>query len=64
MSQKESPIAAAWGVGNETIALAGELPHGLHHGTRSQETLIKVVAYSSAPTGLIAFTLILWGLRK
>jgi hypothetical protein len=25
--------------------------------------LIKVVAYTSAPTGLLAFTLILWGLR-
>jgi hypothetical protein len=24
---------------------------------------IKIVAYSSAPTGLIAFTLVLWGLR-
>ena len=26
-------IAAIWGVGNETIMLAGELPHGRSHGT-------------------------------
>lgn len=44
-------IAAVWGVGIETIALAGELPHGLSRGTAFQ-TLIKFVAYSSAPTGL------------
>jgi hydroxylaminobenzene mutase len=56
-------IAATWGVGNEAIMLAGELPHGLSRGTAFQETLIKVLAYSSAPTGLASFTLILWGLR-
>ena len=26
-------FAAIWGVGIETISLAGELPHGLSHGT-------------------------------
>jgi (hydroxyamino)benzene mutase len=56
-------IAAFWGVGNETIRLMGELPHGLAHGTVFQETFIKFIAYSSAPTGLTAFALILWGLR-
>lgn len=56
-------IAAAWGVGNETIVLTGELPHGLHHGSVLQESFIKALAYSSAPTGLIAFAMILWGLR-
>lgn len=56
-------IAALWGVGNETITLMGELPHGLSHGSMFQETFIKVLAYSSAPTGLTAFALILWGLR-
>jgi hydroxylaminobenzene mutase len=56
-------IAAIWGVGNETIKLMGELPHGLSRGSAFQEGLIKVVAYTSAPTGLLAFTLILWGLR-
>jgi hydroxylaminobenzene mutase len=56
-------IAAIWGVGNETIRLMGELPHGLSHGTPFQETFIKVLAYSSAPTGLTAFFLMLRGLR-
>ncbi len=55
-------IAAIWGVGNETIVLMGELPHGLHHGSSFQETFIKVLAYSSV-TGLISFVLILHGLR-
>jgi (hydroxyamino)benzene mutase len=56
-------IAGVLGVGSETIVLMGELPHGLHHGSVFQETVIKVVSYSSAPTGLTAFTLILGGLR-
>jgi hydroxylaminobenzene mutase len=56
-------IAAFWGVGIETISLMGELPHGLVQGTPFQETFIKVLSYSSAPTGLVAFGLILWGLR-
>jgi hydroxylaminobenzene mutase len=56
-------IAAAWGVGNETIKLMGELPHGLVRGTVAQETFIKVLAYSSAPTGLTWFGIVLWGLR-
>jgi hydroxylaminobenzene mutase len=57
-------IAAIWGVGIETIALMGELPGGLSRGTPFQETFIKVLAYSSAPTGLTSFALILWGLRE
>lgn len=56
-------IAAIWGVGIETIALMGQLAHGLAHGTPFQETFIKALAYSSAPTGLVSFALILWGLR-
>ena len=56
-------IAAIWGVGNETIMLMGELPHGLARGTVFQETFTKVLAYSSAPTGLTSFGLMLWGLR-
>jgi hydroxylaminobenzene mutase len=56
-------IATIWGVGNGTLRLVGELPHGLSHGTAFQETLIAVLAYSSAPAGLVAFALILWGLR-
>src|SRR5262249_1964916 len=45
-------IAAITGVGNETIRLAGELPHGLVRGSAGQETVIKVLSYSSAPTGI------------
>ena len=56
-------VAAVWGVGNETIQLMGELPHGLSHGTVFQETFIKVLAYSSAPTALVWLGLALWGLR-
>ena len=56
-------VAAIWGVGNETIQLMGELPHGLVRGSDVQETVIKVLAYQSAPTGLIWLGLVLWGLR-
>lgn len=52
-------LAAAWGAGNETMPLAA----GVAHGSALQEAVIKSVAYSSAPTGLISFGLILWGLR-
>jgi (hydroxyamino)benzene mutase len=55
-------VAAVWGVGNETITLMGELPHGLVRGTPFQEGFIRVIAYSSG-SGLISFVLILWGLR-
>ncbi len=56
-------VAAIWGVGLDTIRLMGELPHGLMRGTAGQERLIAMLAYSSAPTGLAAFGIILWGLR-
>jgi hydroxylaminobenzene mutase len=52
-------LAATWGAGNETMPLAA----GRSHGSAFQETMIRGVAYSSAPTGLISFALILWGLR-
>jgi hydroxylaminobenzene mutase len=52
-------LGAVWGAGNETIPLAA----GSAHGSSSQETLISLIAYSSAPTGLISFGLVLWGLR-
>ena len=52
-------MAATWGAGNETMALAA----GAAHGSAFQEAVIKNVAYSSAPTGLISFALMLWGLR-
>jgi hydroxylaminobenzene mutase len=52
-------LAAIWGAGNETISLAA----GSAHGTAGQEAIIRYVIYTAAPTGIIAFTLILWGLR-
>ena len=42
-------VAAIWGVGNETIRLMGELPHGLSRGTVFQGTLIKVLAALVGP---------------
>jgi (hydroxyamino)benzene mutase len=56
-------VAAVWGVGIKTISLMGQLPRGLSQGTAFQEGFIKVLAYSSAPSGLTSFALVLWGLR-
>lgn len=53
-------MAAVWGAGNETMPLAA----GAAHGSAFQEAIISVVSYSSAPTGIISFALILWGLRS
>lgn len=52
-------MAAVWGAGNDTLPLAARRAHG----TAFQEAVIMAVAYSSAPTGIISFALILWGLR-
>jgi hydroxylaminobenzene mutase len=52
-------LASVWGAGNETMPLAA----GTVHGTAMQEAVIRWVAYSSAPTGITSFALILWGLR-
>jgi hydroxylaminobenzene mutase len=52
-------MAAAWGAGDSMIRLAAQTGHG----SALQETAITIVAYSSAPTGIVAFVLILWGLR-
>jgi (hydroxyamino)benzene mutase len=51
-------IAGIWGAGKSTMPLAGG-----PMGSPFQESVITAVAYSSAPTGIIAFALILWGLR-
>jgi hydroxylaminobenzene mutase len=53
-------LGATWGAGNETMSPAA----GTAHGSAFQETVIKGTAYSSAPTGLLAFVLVLWGLRR
>jgi len=51
-------LAAIWGAGNETMPLAA----GAARGSAAHEGTIRLVAYSSGPTGLISFALILWGL--
>jgi (hydroxyamino)benzene mutase len=53
-------LAAYWGAGNTTMPIAA----GAAHGTDVQEAVIKVVMYPAAPAGIIAFALILWGLRN
>ncbi|MEN3379295.1 MAG: (hydroxyamino)benzene mutase [Hyphomicrobiales bacterium] len=53
-------LAAAWGAGNSVMPLAA----GAAHGSAVQETMIAAVAYSAAPTGIVSFALILWGLRN
>src|SRR5262249_37582617 len=52
-------VAALAGAGGETLALAA----GSARGSAFQEPAIKLLAYSSAPTGIVSFALILWGLR-
>ena len=52
-------MAAAWGAGTSTIPLAA----GTAHGTAFQEAVIKGVLYTAAPTGIISFVLVLYGLR-
>ena len=52
-------MASIWGAGNTTMPLAA----GSARGSDFQEMVIKVTAYSSAPTGILSFALILWGLR-
>ena len=51
-------LAATWGAGQSVMPLSGA-----PLGTAVQEVAITAVSYSSAPTGIIAFALILWGLR-
>ncbi|MDQ8732024.1 hypothetical protein [Bradyrhizobium sp. LHD-71] len=52
-------LGAVWSAGAETMPLAA----GTAHGSSFQESAIRLIAYSSAPTGIIAFALIFWGLR-
>jgi hydroxylaminobenzene mutase len=51
-------LGATWGAGQSVMPLSGA-----PLGTDVQEAAITAVAYSSAPTGIVAFALILWGLR-
>ena len=52
-------LAAMWGAGNTVLPLAA----GASHGTALQENIIAAVLVSTLPTGIVAFALILWGLR-
>ena len=52
-------LGAVWGAGNTIMPLAA----GSARGSDFQETVIQIVMYSGAPTGIISFALILWGLR-
>jgi hydroxylaminobenzene mutase len=47
-------MASAWGAGNEPMPPA----EGAAGGSVLKGTVIKIVAYSSAPTGLVSFCLI------
>jgi hydroxylaminobenzene mutase len=51
-------LAAILGAGKSTMPLSGAPAGGA-----LQEAAIMAIAYSSAPTGIIAFVLILFGLR-
>jgi len=52
-------IAALWGAGGTTMPIAAQ---GVR-GSDFQEAVVKIVMYPAAPTGIVAFALILWGLR-
>jgi len=52
-------IAAVWGAGSSIMPLAA----GGARGSDFQEAVIQLVIYPAAPTGIISFALILWGLR-
>jgi hydroxylaminobenzene mutase len=52
-------LGAIWGAGSSTMPLAA----GVARGSDFQEAVIRIVAYSSAPTGIVSSTLVLWGLR-
>ena len=52
-------MAAFWGAGGSTLPLTA----GTARGSILQESLIRIAAYSSAPTGIASFGLVLFGLR-
>ena len=52
-------IAAFWGAGGSIMLIAAQGARG----SDLQETIIQLVMYPAAPTGIVAFVLILWGLR-
>jgi hydroxylaminobenzene mutase len=52
-------LASVWGAGNTTIPLAA----GTARGNARQESTIKVILYSAAPSFFVSMALVLWGLR-
>jgi hydroxylaminobenzene mutase len=52
-------VAALLGAGGSIIPIAAQ---GVR-GSDLQEAVIQAITYPAAPTGIIAFALILWGLR-
>jgi len=53
-------LAALWGAGGSIMPIAAQGARG----SDFQEVVIQVVMYPAAPTGIVAFGLILWGLRS
>lgn len=53
-------LAGIWGAGNSIMPLAA----GSARGSDFQEHVIGAIAYSAAPTGILSFALILFGLRN
>jgi hydroxylaminobenzene mutase len=51
--------AALWGAGGSIMPIAAQ---GIR-GSDFQEHVIQLLMYPAAPTGIIAFALIFWGLR-
>src|SRR5262249_50683797 len=52
-------LAALWGAGGSIMPIAAQGARG----SDFQEAVIQAVMYPAAPTGIVAFALILWGLR-
>jgi len=52
-------VAALWGVGGSIMPIASQGARG----SDFQETVIQLIMYPAAPTGIISFALVLWGLR-
>jgi hydroxylaminobenzene mutase len=52
-------LAALWGAGGSIMPIAAQGARG----SDFQETMIQFVMYPAGPAGIVAFALILWGLR-
>jgi hydroxylaminobenzene mutase len=53
-------VAALWGAGGSIMPIAAQGARG----SEFQEAVIQAVMYPAAPTGIISFVLILWGLGQ